>query len=66
MLCPNCKGLGFSEFEAGLIRLQCQGCHGTGTVDGKTERVEVEDTGEVKIKRKRHNKRKFCAKVLSE
>lgn len=30
--CPKCKGVGFQEFEAGLIQVECSECNGTGKV----------------------------------
>ncbi len=56
MLCNSCKGLGYLEFEAGLIRLWCKLCKGTGVIDGNPVRVvsiEPIEESEVKVKRKR-------------
>lgn len=30
--CRDCRGLGYKEYEHGLIRLPCQRCNGTGVV----------------------------------
>jgi len=30
--CPDCEGLGYREYEAGLIRVACITCQGTGKV----------------------------------
>jgi len=32
MKCPKCQGLKYLEYEAGLIRLPCQECKGTGEI----------------------------------
>lgn len=32
MKCETCKGLGFKEYEAGLIQVECEECHGTGEI----------------------------------
>ena len=57
MECKSCQGLGYREYEAGLIRLRCHSCHGTGTIDGNPVRVApieiIEEPEKVKIKRKR-------------
>jgi hypothetical protein len=30
MTCKQCNGLGYREYEAGLIRLRCRACNGSG------------------------------------
>ena len=35
--CPKCHGLGYREFQAGLIRLRCSVCHGTGKAAATVE-----------------------------
>jgi len=30
--CPKCKGVGFQEFEAGLIQVACSECKATGKI----------------------------------
>ena len=34
MKCENCEGLGYKEYEHGLIRLLCRECGGKGEIDG--------------------------------
>jgi len=58
--CPECQGLGYGEYESGLIRLPCLVCNGTGEIpDVSDSRVEsdnqstgIEDTSKPKLKRK--------------
>lgn len=45
MKCPACKGLGYLEFEHGLIRISCSYCKGTGEI-----RRELSEETEQKIK----------------
>jgi len=33
MNCKQCNGLGYREYEAGLIRLRCRACNGSGQTD---------------------------------
>lgn len=35
-VCSQCKGLRYREYEAGLIRLPCRACHGTGSQEVAT------------------------------
>ena len=30
--CPKCKGVGFEEFEAGLVQVACSECNATGKI----------------------------------
>lgn len=47
MICLDCDGLGYKEFEHGLIRLQCRTCKGTGYGnDRQVVRRDDKDTGE--------------------
>lgn len=32
MICPNCEGKKFIEYEHGLIQVECENCQGTGEV----------------------------------
>ena len=32
MKCEDCEGLGYKEYEHGLIRLPCRECNGTGEI----------------------------------
>jgi len=69
MICLECKGLGFLEYEAGLIRLWCFACKGTGVIDGNPARVELssKDTGEPEVRVKHKQKRnKSRTKVATE
>lgn len=46
MKCDACDGLGYREYEAGLIRLSCERCKGTGEVDfylGGKEEISQND-----------------------
>jgi len=38
--CPECQGLGYKEYEAGLIRMVCWACNGTGIV-GESLRLDA-------------------------
>lgn len=43
--CPKCGGMGYLEYEAGLIRLPCLNCEGNGII------LEVENAdGEIEYK----------------
>ncbi len=64
MECPECHGLGYKEYEHGLIRLHCKSCKGTGVdeprIDRTSERtngdyqgVGVRNTGQPSIREKR-------------
>ena len=33
MKCPECQGLGYREYESGLIRLPCWLCKGSGDIE---------------------------------
>lgn len=33
MTCKQCNGLGYREYEAGLIRLRCRACNGSGQIN---------------------------------
>jgi len=37
MKCETCQGLGYREYEHGLIRLRCPECKGTGEVGALLE-----------------------------
>ena len=37
-ICPDCDGLGYKEYEAGLIRRHCFRCKGTGVYDKRDRR----------------------------
>ena len=34
--CPDCDGLRYREYEAGLIRLRCETCKGKGEIKDDT------------------------------
>lgn len=55
--CPDCDGLGFHEYEAGLIRLRCETCKGTGKVQDAPVRTR-EDNGTGKKNRKQRRVKK--------
>ena len=65
MKCPNCQGLGYLEYEAGLIRLRCTMCGGLGVVDDNASGAERDnqpvgsgDTGKPKQPKKPGAKKK--------
>ena len=54
MECRECMGLGYKEYQSGLIRLRCTRCNGEGNIDELSigTRQFNKDTGKP-IKRKR-------------
>jgi len=50
--CPDCDGVGFHEYEAGLIRLRCETCKGMGKVPDVSVKMK-DDNGTGKKNRKR-------------
>ncbi len=42
MKCPDCEGKGFKEYDAGLVRIGCKTCEGTGKVDCELTKEEFE------------------------
>jgi len=51
MECPDCKGLGYKEFEHGLIRLHCKSCKGRGVIEDNSRRVEKPESEPIKRKK---------------
>ena len=68
MKCPNCNGKGFQEFEAGVIMVECEECHGTGEIPDDNPNTSGDrpdntnlgspDTSQPKQHRKRKAKKK--------
>ena len=56
MQCPDCEGLKYLEYEAGLIQISCPRCKGTGAVTDSV-RAKEDDTGKVKPIAKRNRGR---------
>ncbi len=40
--CPDCYGIGFKEYDAGLVQIGCKKCEMTGKVDGDLTKDEFE------------------------
>ena len=63
-ICPECNGLGYKEFEHGLIRLQCKKCK--GTKDGNDRQLigrDDKDTGEPNPGKSRKRKKRATRKA---